>query len=323
MIPCSVWATPHNKEEFPTVKIIPVVLLPNKSPAFSADSRDTQFLLRRCPHAEATGYCPGGVCSGRPERVQFCHSRPRCPTGGRSRPLYHSADSSHTSDYSHSPSAINRAAHCGPGSFSIWLGHSVKELSLRSQYRKRGSSVDGKLDARSRNKHYHVLSLEELVFDDGLLREEAISDPRGPIRPTEEEACINILFANLRDGSSAEENQGLTLRLMGIPWQKVGEILGEGAKEISKMRKRIATTTCMVWGLPVAEQVSLTSLRIGDILKMMKLLATDGTCPNRQHLRHPPQYHLSRPRWLSQVRRLVNRAAFVICSGSDSLPPGR
>ena len=129
----------------------------------------------------------------------------------------------------------------------------VKAKYAISHYRKRGSSVDGKLDARSRNKHYHILSLEELVFDDGLLREEAISDPRGPIRPTEEEACINILFANLREGSSAEENQGLTLRLMGIPWQKVGEILGEGAKEISKMRKRIATTTCMVWGLPVAE----------------------------------------------------------------------
>jgi hypothetical protein len=28
-----------------------------------------------------------------------------------------------------------------------------------SQYRKRGSSVDGKLDARSRAKHYHILSL--------------------------------------------------------------------------------------------------------------------------------------------------------------------
>jgi hypothetical protein len=29
-------------------------------------------------------------------------------------------------------SAINRAANCGPGPFSVWPGHSVKGLSLRS-----------------------------------------------------------------------------------------------------------------------------------------------------------------------------------------------
>ena len=27
---------------------------------------------------------------------------------------------------------MNRAASCGPGSFSVWLGHSVKGLSLPS-----------------------------------------------------------------------------------------------------------------------------------------------------------------------------------------------
>jgi hypothetical protein len=70
----------------------------------------------------------------------------------------------------------------------------------------------------------------------------------------EEEACINILFASLRDSLSAEEDQVLTLRLMDIPWQRVGEILGQGASEIAKMRKRIATTAWMVWSLPIAEQ---------------------------------------------------------------------
>ncbi len=130
----------------------------------------------------------------------------------------------------------------------------VKAKDAISQYRKRGSSVDGKLDARSRSKHYHILSVEELVFDDGQPREEVIGDPQGPSRPTEEEACINILFASLRDNLSAEENQVLTLRLMDIPWQRVGEILGQEPKEISKKRKGIATTACMVWGLPIAEQ---------------------------------------------------------------------
>jgi DNA-directed RNA polymerase specialized sigma subunit len=130
----------------------------------------------------------------------------------------------------------------------------VKAKDAISQYRRRGSSVDGKLDARSRTKHYHILSLEQLVFDNGRPREEAISDPQGPSRPTEEEACINILFASLRDSLSAEENQVLTLRLMDIPWQRVGEILDQEPREISKMRKRIATAACMVWGPPISEQ---------------------------------------------------------------------
>jgi hypothetical protein len=90
----------------------------------------------------------------------------------------------------------------------------VKAKDAISQYRKRGPSVDGKLDTRSRARRYHILGLEELIFDDGLLREEAISDPQGPSRPTEEEACINILFASLRDNLSAEENQLLSLRLI-------------------------------------------------------------------------------------------------------------
>jgi hypothetical protein len=130
----------------------------------------------------------------------------------------------------------------------------VKAKYAISQYRKRGSSVDGKLDARSRARHYHLLSLEELSFDDGLLPEEVISDPQGPSRPTEEKACINILYASLRDSLSAEENQVLTLRLMDIPWQRVGEILDQEPREISKMRKRIATAACMVWSLPIVGQ---------------------------------------------------------------------
>jgi hypothetical protein len=112
----------------------------------------------------------------------------------------------------------------------------VKAKYAISQYRKRGSSIDGKLDTRSRAKHYHILSLEELIFDDGLLREEAISGPQGPRRPTEEEACINILFASLRNSLSVEENQVLTLRLMDIPWQRVGEILGQGMSRVPGMR---------------------------------------------------------------------------------------
>jgi hypothetical protein len=35
----------------------------------------------------------------------------------------------------------------------------VKAKYAISRYRKRGSGVDGKLDTRSRSKHYHILSL--------------------------------------------------------------------------------------------------------------------------------------------------------------------
>jgi RNA polymerase sigma factor (sigma-70 family) len=130
----------------------------------------------------------------------------------------------------------------------------VQARSAIYRYRRRGSSVDGKLDACSRLRHYQVFSLEEPIADNGRLQEEAIGDPQGPRRPTEEQACINILFASLRDSLSAEENQVLTLRLMGISWREVGETLGQGESEISKIQERITTTARVIWSLPMTEQ---------------------------------------------------------------------
>ena len=130
----------------------------------------------------------------------------------------------------------------------------VQARSAIYHYRRRGSSVDGKLDDRARLRHYQVFSLEEPIADNGRLKEEAIGDPQGPRRPTEEQACVNILFASLRDSLSAEENQVLSLRLMDIPWQRVAEIQGLGAREISQIRGRIATSAWMIWSLPVTEQ---------------------------------------------------------------------
>jgi DNA-directed RNA polymerase specialized sigma24 family protein len=119
---------------------------------------------------------------------------------------------------------------------------------------RRGSSVDGKLDDRSRLRHYQVFSLEEPIAGNGHLQEDVIADPQVPSRPTEEEACIDILFSSLRDCLSAEENQVLALRLRGISWQRVGEILNREAREISHIRGRIATAVCMALDLSMTSQ---------------------------------------------------------------------
>jgi hypothetical protein len=130
----------------------------------------------------------------------------------------------------------------------------VQARSAIYHYRRKGSSVDGKLDARSRLRHYQVFSLEEPIADNGRLQKEVIGDPQGSRRPTEEQACANILFASLRDSLTAQENQVLALRLSGTPWKRVGEILNQGAREMSHVRGRIATAVCMVLDLPMASQ---------------------------------------------------------------------
>jgi hypothetical protein len=105
----------------------------------------------------------------------------------------------------------------------------VEAKDAISQYRKRGSSVDGKLDTPSRNNYCQILSPEEFIVVDGRPRKKAIADPLGSGRPAEKKACINTLYAILRDNLSTEENQVLAFRLMDTPWQRVGEILSQSS----------------------------------------------------------------------------------------------
>jgi DNA-directed RNA polymerase specialized sigma subunit len=131
----------------------------------------------------------------------------------------------------------------------------VQARSAIYHYRRRGSSVDGKLDARSRLRHYQFLSLEQPIADDnGRLPDEIISDPQGLPRPTEEQALTHALFDCLRDNLSEAEIQALNLRLMDIPWKVVGEILGQEGAEISKIQERITTTVRVIWSRPATEQ---------------------------------------------------------------------
>jgi DNA-directed RNA polymerase specialized sigma24 family protein len=130
----------------------------------------------------------------------------------------------------------------------------VKARDAIYHYRRKGSSVDGKFCTDGRAQHYQIVSLEEPMTDDGCPREEVIRDPRAPTRVTEEKACANILVDCLRNCLSAEENQAVALRLIGIPWQEVGEILGQGRPEFTTLRERITTTAHVSWRLPMTEQ---------------------------------------------------------------------
>jgi len=130
----------------------------------------------------------------------------------------------------------------------------VKARDAIYGYRRRGSSVDGKLYPNGRAKQYQISSLEAPTANGEHPQEETISDPQEPRRFTEERACTNILFDCLRESLSEVENQVLTLRLDDCSWQEVGEILGKKAGEIGRIRKRINTTTQLILGLSMAEQ---------------------------------------------------------------------
>ena len=130
----------------------------------------------------------------------------------------------------------------------------VKAKDAIYDYRRRGSSVDGKLYPNGRAKHYHVSSLEKPTADDKHPQGETIGDPQAPRRLTEERACTNILFACLRDNLSEVENKALTLRLDDCSWKEVGEILGKEAREMGRIRTRITATTQLILGFSVVER---------------------------------------------------------------------
>jgi hypothetical protein len=133
----------------------------------------------------------------------------------------------------------------------------VKARDAVYRYRGRGSSVDGKLYPLNRTKTYQISSLDELIINDetgdAARPEEAIGQPQTIRRSTEEKAFNNVLFDCLRDSLSETENQVVTLRLRGVSWKEVREILDLGAGETAYMRKRIVAITRLVWGLPATE----------------------------------------------------------------------
>ena len=108
-------------------------------------------------------------------------------------------------------------------------------------------------------RQYDIISFEEPIDTEaGPLEEKAslrevLSDPTQPRRVTEERAFANVLLDNLREHLSPEGNQVLTLRLMGVPWKEVGEILGQRAGETAQLRRGIKETAHVIWSVAVPE----------------------------------------------------------------------
>jgi len=127
----------------------------------------------------------------------------------------------------------------------------VKAKDAISRYRRKGSSVDGKLYPVHRTHHYQMVSLDAPVsYDGGGLREEVTRVSRGSQRPTEETACARVLLDEFRDTLFQEERDCLSLRLTGIPWEEVGQRLGRGEGEISQTREGMEEKALTFWQRP-------------------------------------------------------------------------
>ena len=136
--------------------------------------------------------------------------------------------------------AVIRRLRADPDCPTSHLVLKAREAIYR--YRRRGSSVDGKLNPKGRARQYQIVDLETPIGEDGWSLAEALAEPQAPARWTEQRASINILLDDLRDRLSATENQVLTLRLMAVPWPEVRQILGRSARETGQMREQIAKT---------------------------------------------------------------------------------
>jgi hypothetical protein len=127
----------------------------------------------------------------------------------------------------------------------------VRAKDAISRYRRKGSSVDGKLYPVHRTHHYQMVSLDAPVsHDGGGLREEVTRVSWGSRRPTEEIACARVLLDEFRDTLSTEERDCLSLRLMGIPWEEVEQHLGTGEGELAEMRKGMEEKALAFWERP-------------------------------------------------------------------------
>jgi hypothetical protein len=138
------------------------------------------------------------------------------------------------------------------------------------RYRGKGKSVDGLLYQRGRARRYAFISFEEPIdteagpFEEKASLREVLSDPTQPRRVTEERAFANVLLDNLRERLSLEENQVLTLRLMGVSWKEVGNQLGQGARKMEKMQRSIRESAREIWSVTVPERAGAVRVDNGN-----------------------------------------------------------
>jgi hypothetical protein len=119
----------------------------------------------------------------------------------------------------------------------------VRAKSAILNYRKVGSSVDGKLDESDRARHYDTLSLDAPISENDDTRwEEVLGDNvhYSAERSTEEQALNRVWLADLRSRLSELENQVLKMRLQGVSWQNITRSLGHNAGDYcGPVRRRL------------------------------------------------------------------------------------
>lgn len=133
----------------------------------------------------------------------------------------------------------------------------VKIKEAIYKYRRRGSSVDGKLNPNGRDRHYYTFSLQEPISDENDLKEEIVGGSRQGKRPTETQAVTSALIAQLRESLSTDEDRVFALRLTETSWGEIGEILDQAERDVYQIRIRIERKALTIWERP--EPVYYTS----------------------------------------------------------------
>jgi hypothetical protein len=63
---------------------------------------------------------------------------------------------------------------------------------------------------------------------------------------------------------SPEENQVLTLRLMGISWKEVGDQLGQGPGKLARMQQNIRESAREIWSVSVPDRAGSVRVNNGE-----------------------------------------------------------
>ncbi len=97
------------------------------------------------------------------------------------------------------------------------------------QYRKRGKSIDGKINENGRSQTWDTQSLDAPATDNGTPLGAMLSEKTTTRRITEERALNRVQMDALREELGDEEQGVLAMRLNGARWQEVMEAMGDGA----------------------------------------------------------------------------------------------
>ena len=127
--------------------------------------------------------------------------------------------------------AIHRELLANPNSPRNHLFQRARHIII--DYRKRGKSVDGKLNRTHRRNQ--VWRLASLDADPGAARAVQSRQPR----PVEDLALARVAYGELRERLTEQQAQYLALRLQGYPGTEVDCLLGLSKKQGFLLRRKI------------------------------------------------------------------------------------